>query len=1336
MRAPSIAIFLAIFPCALPLAADSRTGLVSTTAQGGVFEYASFLATGGLSTNWQVTAIPAASLQANQVQVSCSGNGVQAYAGTFNLNGTTVLNIPITPTASYGQDNCAFNFSESSNQYAPVQITLTVSQNALSYASTNAETQLDPVSTASGELFEALPADLSEIGPINLQFMRGYGSFINTTRLTTRMGANWTHDFEWELTLSGNGNQAAVTFFGSEAVTFVQSGGAWQLTTPERFGYQFASPSANTYEFLDPRTNLIYTFSGTTNTLGISTIQDRNGNTLTVSENGNSANVSDGLGRAIQLNFDPQSGNVVSVNDQDNRSVSFSYTGGNLTQFTDANGNSNSFSYTSANGVAALMTGHTFPLGNTPFTNTFDSIGRVATETDASGNATAFTYDQPVGNTAFADPFGNTSNDSNQNYSNLLTHTDPSKQSLTVVYDANGHRTSVTDRLGNKITATYHSPSGYLASITDALGKTTTFTWVAQTTAPFTFYNLSQIQYADGTSVSYTYDANGNVLTATDQTGQVSRFAYNSRGQLLAATDPDGHATDYTYNSNGTLATITDAAGNVTTYSYDGAYRINQLRLADGNTRSFAHDNVDHLTRSVNELGQVNSFAYNNNEELQSVTDPHSQSSSIVYNAQNQVQSKTDRTLDTTTFAYDLNDLLKSVTTAAGETYSVTRDTHDRVATAIDPAAKATSFGYNKEDALTSVTDALSRTTSITRDALGRETALTTPLGETYAVAYDSLSRVTSTTDPTGIATAFTYDPRGLPASVTVGALASTFARDNAGLLTGITDPNGNTWSYAYDSGGRLKTATDPLKRATAYSYDSRNRLASIQLPSGSVSFSYDPASNLLQRSYSDGTVLNYTYDPVDGVNDATGVTLSFDFEGRILISNNLIITRDADGRISSITYAANKTVKYAYNSAGLLASITDWIGGTTTFTYDAAHELTAITRPNKLGTQYTYDQDGRIASISEDAGPGIAINRDAAGRVLSETRTQGQAAAFAAGTLPLAYDAADEVASFTYDANGRVLRDTLRTYTWDLASRLTSYAGADGTASFTYDGFGLRTSVTNAVGTLNFVWNYSTTLPSLAIVRNSNGDLRYYVYLPGGRLLYSIDAVSNARHYYHFDENGSTTLLTDDTASITDLYGITPYGETVTQNGSSDNPFTWHGQFGVMQEGSTGLFYVRSRYYDSSSGRFLSPDVSRSMNPLKTNPYEFAQGNPVEFENLMGLGTTQQPSATLTLPAFSSGPQPQFGDLFTPAARNRGVTITRYVKPRELLERPLGLAEAPATKGIVELTRDLDHPVHPAPLFNPFESESHRKDFEFLPFVPNAADIVNEFFGSLRRAP
>jgi RHS repeat-associated protein len=98
--------------------------------------------------------------------------------------------------------------------------------------------------------------------------------------------------------------------------------------------------------------------------------------------------------------------------------------------------------------------------------------------------------------------------------------------------------------------------------------------------------------------------------------------------------------------------------------------------------------------------------------------------------------------------------------------------------------------------------------------------------------------------------------------------------------------------------------------------------------------------------------------------------------------------------------------------------------------------------------------------------------------------------------------------------------------------------------------------------------------------------------------------------------------LLTDDSGNTTDTYAISPYGESVAQNGSTDNPFTWLGQLGAMQEGNTSLFYLRMRYYDSATGRFLSRDPLLSADPREINPYLYADGNPVTRNDPSGLAT------------------------------------------------------------------------------------------------------------------
>ena len=1275
MKQNKLRLFVAILVLTLAMLSSSCT---VTWQDGNIIVTYPLYVNGfpGASTSFQI-GVEGKSIY-NVATISCSLPGGAAQIGpqfvSLNTGTTTFFNGTVSfPGQASSVVNCGVIYGQngvSGSDQGPFPIKFTYSTIPPTVDATNADWAADPISTATGELYTPTRRILSLGGPISggFNFELNYASLRLANGVATRIGNNWMHNFEWLLLL--NGTQATVTRMGGRPIVFNKSGSSWTLAYAEQYGYQLLNGSNGSYTFLDPRTNLIYTFSGTGTTLGNTSIQDRNGNTLTIAlpSNGTSQ-VSDGLGRSLTITYD-SNGSLIKVADQTGRSVSFTYAGGNLTQFTDANGKTENYAYTTAGVEVGLLTAATLPLGNKPLSQTWDQFGRVATQSDSRGNVATMTYDKPVGSAAYQDALGNVMTDTSQNYSDFLTYTDPDKQTLRVTYDANGHRNTVTDRLGNKIAATFDPASGYLASVTDAAGNTTTNTWLAQASGGLTFYVLAKVQYADGTSVSYTYDSSGNRLTATNQAGKIWKYTYNSHGQILTEADPDGHVQKYAYNSaDGTLASETDAAGNVTNYSYDAQKRVNLITYADGSTESTTYDNAGHVVQTAQGNGNTTTFTYNSNGKLQSTAHGPGPASTVDYDTDEHTIKTTNSLGQSTSYTYNALGLNDSVTSPAGETFRFKYDSHHRHSALLDASGNGWTLAYDNEDGPISITDALSRQISFGLDKIGSLVKVTTPLGESYTYTRDKRTRVTAVADPSGVTFGTTLDSRGLPTAASTGNLMATYTHDDAGLLTGVVDPNGSTWGFGYDAGGRLATRIDPLKRAATLSYDKRNRLSGIQLPLGAVSFTRDGAGNVLQESYSDGTVLNYTYGPRNRLTTGPAMTLTYDSESGITGSNGLVITRDADGRIASITYTAGKTVTYAYNAAGLLASVTDWLSGVTTFTYDAARELTSMKRPNGLGTQYTYDLDGRVSSIREDAGSSIVLQRDAAGKTVSATRTQPQSPVLAAGSLPLSFDAADQVAPFTYDAMGRVTSDTWRTYTWDLASRLTSYAGIGGSATAVYDGTDLRVSETTAAGVRNFVWNYATSLATVAIVQDGSGDRRYYVYTPAGALLYGIDAANNARHFYHFDENGSTVLLTNDAGAVTDSYGTTPYGETVTQNGVTENPFTWLGQWGVTQEGSTGLYYMRARYYDSATGRFLSPDPEAGTDPQSVNPYQYALGNPNAFADPTGLAVEYVKVAKLYDPCHSLGAQRFF---------DGGLVVTKRLKPNETLWGSPGTVRQP----------------------------------------------------------
>ncbi len=88
---------------------------------------------------------------------------------------------------------------------------------------------------------------------------------------------------------------------------------------------------------------------------------------------------------------------------------------------------------------------------------------------------------------------------------------------------------------------------------------------------------------------------------------------------------------------------------------------------------------------------------------------------------------------------------------------------------------------------------------------------------------------------------------------------------------------------------------------------------------------------------------------------------------------------------------------------------------------------------------------------------------------------------------------------------------------------------------------------------------------------------------------------------YYHFDDLGSTRLVTDSTGSVTDRYDYDAYGAVIwheCDSGSVGQPYQYVGRLGYYtcwQEPDFGLLHLGVRFYDPQAGRFTQRDVARA---------------------------------------------------------------------------------------------------------------------------------------------
>jgi YD repeat-containing protein len=1051
------------------------------------------------------------------------------------------------------------------------------------------------VNMATGELILVLRPDLVLDGPMPLVFERYYASMLAREGLASgHLGPNWLGSFDWSLSIASPFTNV-ITNRG-QFIRFQQSPvGGYVLVTPTDEQYQL-SFVGGMWRFTDPSRRRVYLFDGTSQLLA--QILDERGNSINLTYVGGMlSQVSDGLGRTLSFTFDPL-GMLSQVSDG-TRSVHYMYSGGVLAGAIDAGGQTWAYAYAVPGPVPGLMTGVTEPLGNSPLTHSFDSSGRVSSQTDALGDVAHYAYDLPSGS-VYADELGNPWTFLHDTQNRLASITDPASGLTSFAYDALGRLSMSSRPLGDVTSFSYDASSGYPSMVTFADGSAIHWSYGSHVVAGAPLFDLASTSYPDLTTESYARDAAGNVTDLADRAGFHWRGTYNSRGQCLTATNPSGGVTTFTYDPQGRPSTRRDNAGNTYSFTYDPLSRLTQVAAPDASTHSFAYDALDHVTSSTDERGKIWRSTFDANGRLASDTDPLAEAYGFIYDAADRLTQEVDPLGHAIVYAYDAAGRVQSQTDRSGRTTGYHYDTLGRLTGVTDPASANTAYAYDGDGRMLSVQDPLAHSTSFSYDAMDRILHLTDAVGSSFDYGYDSMGRLLTANAPLGRMHRFLYDAHGSVISSFDLTSETDLPRSPLGEASQVTDPNRNVWQRAHDPQGRLIGTTDPLSRTTSCDYDALSRPIHIGRPDGSAQqITYDPAWRVTGQSWSDGTALGYAFDDANRLTSATGASFAYDAAGRMTSSNGFAMTYDNDGRILSETFAPGKVVNYSYDSRGLPSQVEDWMGGTTSFAYDATYRLVGITRVNGTTAAYAYDAADRLTSSVESRPPpqnsplsSISIARDALGQPASIERNQPLMPGVpAAMTTNFAFDAAAQIEGFAYDPLGRMMGDGSRTFQWDGASRLTHYSAGAETPLFTYDAFGSPLTQTQGTQIVSQSWNYWRGVADMddMQVNLPTPKTSYYVRAPSGQLLYGIDGTTGARTFYHFDENGNTMFLTDDLGSVIAQYAYTPLGGVTGVGQTANNPFTWHAASGAVQLGSSGLFRQGSDIYDATTGSVIS---------------------------------------------------------------------------------------------------------------------------------------------------
>ena len=641
-----------------------------------------------------------------------------------------------------------------------------------------------------------------------------------------------------------------------------------------------------------------------------------------------------------------------------------------------------------------------------------------------------------------------------------------------------GDTLAVDDRRGNRLRFT---DTGIKAQRKDAYGSFVTLQrpdgggGSKPVSVDFQYDNTRIVGVKDlrGNSVTYKYDAAGNLSTVTDRAGKLkATYGYDAKIPhfVTAVTDPFGtKALAATFDpTTQRLSELADVNGTKAQFAYipaptvGDAERLKQTLTRDDNdpltpnpVAEVAFDTKGNVLRAVDPAGIQNRFEY----------DTYSRPTKLV-----QVVGAADT--DPGRPVNDPDDRATKV--LAFDTYNG------------QPTYTKTPFGGESYVAYDKAT--------------GLPTSMTDAAGNTTYAGYDKKGNLRSNRTPEGVEQSFSYDPLTSDVtSATRNGVTTSLAYDISGQVTTAKDDRGNVVEQGYDGNGNKVTDTRVWVNPTNAT-DVRRFVAETK---------YD-ADDRVSESYEDAP---------EGTPYANRVksTTEYDNLGRAFR------TTDGHGNVATTVFDAR----------GLVVQETGEDGSLTRTAYDADGRVSWVTDPFRtgqataaiLGTHTIYDVAGRATKTERVSGLGITFATDANGTGTAAPPTAGSYTV--TSSTDTAYQAADGLTLWSRDAAGVYTRPVYEVYGRQVSSRVTNAADTvtyqvSGTTHF--DPSGQVDYVTDPTGQKS-VTVYDRDGRVVEAVAADGSSVKTH-YDAEGRKDFEIDAVGQRTDYGYTTEGWLATVL------------------------------------------------------------------------------------------------------------------------------------------------------------------------------------------------------------------
>lgn len=800
------------------------------------------------------------------------------------------------------------------------------------------------------------------------------------------------------------------------------------------------------------------------------------------------------------------------------------------------------------------ITRHIHPDGTTD-DYVYDVNGNLKTHTRADGSSVHYEYDARHRVAGILDAEGGVWKREHDAKGNLTEEIDPLGHKTEYAYDEAGQPVRITDAKGGVKMLAY-TPAGQLASYTDCSGKVSSWAYDGRG-------RLVKATDAAGQATRYRYtpvgaaasrgEGNNNhagqleEITLPDDTSE--HFAHDAEGRLLAHTDALGRRTRYNYTRAGLVAGRVDAAGHTLRYHWDLLGRLTELHNENGSRYNFSYDPVGKLLEEVGFDRKATRYRYEETTGVLAEVVDAGHSTALAFDpmgrlAERRAGEQSER------FAYDGNGRLVDATNGDARLQwfydrggNLAREHHHYL------ESGRTAVWQHGHDVLNQRVTTIrpdGHTTQWLTYGSGHVHGLLVDGQDILGFERDDLHREIAREQGNGLSQKLRYDPAGR-------LLEQQISQTKPGAVEAVA---GIRRSYAYDKAGQLVAIGDSRR--------------------GNLNYRYDPVGRLLEASSRLGRE-TFAFDPAGNIGNPSDVESDVQAAGRI--TNRVAVRLDGDGSSMAGRLMDNLLKDYA-------------------------------------GTHYKWDERGNLVERSRN-GEKTVFTWDGYNRMRS-AMTYGK------------------TTTFSYDAMGRRIAkrsgDEVTLFGWD-GDTLTfeSTQSTEGRQEQAWRG-----------DSVHYIHQPGSFVPLMqirqaqAVALSETTDVKALMAANGGRYDIEQDPLWNGQQlkapqafareeiaFYQCDHLGTPQELTDHEGRVAWSASYKAWGEArqaISEAGRRagfKNPIRFQGQY---WDEETGLHYNRYRYYDPVAGRFVSRDPIKLAGGL--NLHQFAP-NPVNWIDPLGLAPT-----------------------------------------------------------------------------------------------------------------